>query len=169
MTLTASSVATDVRFLCGELDTDAISDTSLETITQAVIDDLGDDDDLECEVNYESVLRTLLHLMRMEMMSNGSSTSETSRKEIRGKTTIEVEYDEDDESGWENMYNLFLMNPDWVCSSLVENRKGVVLIGGVSKSDSRKARRGRDNKTPFDVNVGLNYNVRRQRHPFPRR
>ena len=167
MSLDVTEIATKVRYFMGDPDTDTISDSKLQYICQLVLDDIGDDDDMECEVVYQSLLKSLIYLSN-KYQADATTTGTTSkRKEVKGKRSIEVDYDTDantSDNAWSDLYTDYLAHPDWVCSNLVDTQSsGVVLIGGTKQDEYHSVKNNRNNRNPMSLNINRDYKFNRSK------
>jgi len=167
MSLDVESIATKIRYYMGDPDTDAVSDSKLQYIVQLVIDKIGDDDDMECEVTYQALLKSLVYMSNNYKAGLADIGTTTSRMEKKGSRTIEVEYsdsvDSSDDNPWDIMYQDYLAHPEWICTDLIDTKisQSVVLIGGTEQKEYHRVRRNKNSRSPMDLNINREYKFRR--------
>lgn len=132
--MTDEEILALVRYLIGDLPTELVSDATLLFILNR--NRLSTD----CETVYATLLETLLYLDRTNTVVSSGTGSITSRRERRGRTEIEVKYEESSSSStnsWRSLYDDYVAHPEWVCSELAKTELdgSYYYIGGVSKTD----------------------------------
>lgn len=145
MAVDVDQVVDRVRFLLGDPSLDIISDEVIISIVDSCILSLGVEGDDYCKVVQCSLMDTLRYLIRKAQVPSNSDGSEIKRrKEKRGNTEIELEFQvvssSDNSSGWQDMYEDYQSHPEWICAELASKTSGkyLVTLGGTRVDESRK-------------------------------
>lgn len=156
MALDPNAIADRVRFLLGNPSEEILPNDILLQIVNECIAKIGDDDSLYCQVLQCSLMETLRYLIRQSQIpSSPNGGSVRRRKEKRGRTEIEEEYQQTsagDPSGWEQMYEDYQQHPEWICDELVTERTGeyLVKIGGVRQDEFDSIVKDSNSKSAYD-------------------
>ena len=145
MAVYVDQVIERLRFLLGDPSIDIISDEIITSIVDSCIVGLGVYGDDYCKVVQCSLMESLRYLIRKAQVPSNPDGSEIKRrKEKRGNTEIEVEFQvtstSDSSSGWQDMYEDYQSHPEWICAELASKTSGkyLVTLGGTRVDDSRK-------------------------------
>lgn len=157
MALDPNAISERVRFLLGNPSEAILPEEILLQIINECIAEIGDDDELYCEVVQCSLMNTLRYLIRQSQIpSSPNGGTVKRRKERRGRTEIEEEYQSGSSvtNGWQDMYDDYLQHPEWICDSLapdLTNRNfGKVTIGGVRKDIVKGIKKDPNSNTAYD-------------------
>lgn len=154
-TINREEVKERVRFLLGDVSTSVLSEATLDMILDDCINEYGDDDTYLCEITYCTLLESLRYLIRKNQAESGVLGQQRRRKEVRGKTTIEVEYGDSTDyvtSGWQEMYTDYINHPEYVCDSLKSDTYvSLVKIGGVRQDEYLNIEGNLNSRSGWDV------------------
>ncbi len=154
MALSPELIADKVIFLLGGPSEETIPYTTVLVIVNDCIEQIGDEDELYCQVLQCSVLNTLRYLIRKEQAAEGEVGNVKRRKEEIGKRKIEEEYQipssSSGKSGWEKMYDDYKENPDWICPSLAKDLGNrLIMIGGSREDEYFRVESNRNSRTAY--------------------
>lgn len=180
MAFTIEQVNTDVRYYLGglptsELTDDILNDIITRTMTRNSLD-LNVDSDY-CKSVYHSLLETLRYLIRNNISSSAGAGSGggkiKSLSEKVGDVQIRTEYMDGSsasDSGWGDLYDDYLANPQYICEELSDLAKSSfagVYFGGVSQSEYDRVNNDQDSRNGWDVETPYRksiYSFLRQRN-----
>lgn len=156
-----------VRYLMGDVSTSTLTDDTLTSVLTLATTEYTDDDEYYCEVVYYTLLESLRHLIRVNQANAGLTGNQARRKEVRGKTTIEVEFSDSSDfisDGWAQMYKDYVAHPEYVCESLRPERVfGLLNIGGTRQDTYRATDRNRNSRSAWDTETKTKFNMDRTR------
>lgn len=162
MAFTIEQVNTDIRYYLGGLPTSTLTDDILNdiitrTMTRNSLDFNVDSD--YCKSVYYSLLESLRYLIRNNISSSAISGGGEikSKMEKVGQIQIKTDYMEGSsaaDSGWDDLYDDYLANPQYICEELADLAKSSfagVYFGGVSQSEYDKVNNNQDSRNGWDV------------------
>lgn len=153
-----------VRFLLGDVDGVNPSDETLELILGMALDEYTNDDTYYCEIVYYTLIESLRYLVRSNQATAGLTGNQQSRKEVRGKTTIEVEFSDSSDivsDGWATMLSDYISHPEYVCVSLKNDKMfSLINIGGVRQDVYEANQRNNNARTAFDLETKSKFGAR---------
>lgn len=160
-----SAAISRVRFLLGDVEGSNPSDETLNLILSMAIEEYTDDDTYYCEIVYYTLIESLRYLVRSNQALAGETGNQSSRKESRGKTTIEVEYSDSSDyvqDGWGDMLSDYISHPEYVCASLKPEKVfSLINVGGVRQDQYEANQRNHNARTVWDLETKSKYSSRR--------
>ena len=168
MALDPQHIANRVRFLLGDPPEEVISNELILEIVEDCIAAIGNEDEDYCKVLQCALFETLRYLIRKYQMEINTNATVKKRKEKIGQREVEVEYqsivDQQMIIGWQQMYDDYKRNPDWICKELGESAgKYLVTIGGTRQDSYDKVNSDTNSRNGWDVETKSKYSFRNSR------
>ncbi|AUR84690.1 head completion adaptor [Vibrio phage 1.063.O._10N.261.45.C7] len=168
MALDPQQIADRVRFLLGDPSEEIISEELLLQIVNDCITVIGNEDENYCKVVQCALFEALRYLIRKYQVGDGAASGVKKRKEKIGQREVEVEYqnivDVQSASGWQQMYDDYKRNPEWICKELAGTAgKYLVTIGGTSQEEYDRVNGDTDSRNGWEVETKTKYSFRNSR------
>lgn len=165
-------VETKVRFLMGGVSTDVLSSATLLLVSEECILKFEDSQIYETDVTYCTLLDVLQYLIRQSWTETGSDVrgSLKSVSEKEGNVAYKDEYESSgqviNKSGWEKLYDYFLINPQEVAVCLAIPRTGtfgLVSIGGTQQDKYIEIENNSNSKSMWGKSsIGSKFSAQRE-------